>query len=136
MILLEPITTAQSVSMLTNVQREDLPIVAASFEFLDGYSGQTFSTTADIVASGFKQSADIALLLQGNRQYQLTVKNGDVTILRDIVFVSDQIETEGTNEERIESVVSYTLDNNQFVSFNALSGETTKNQLINFNNVR
>lgn len=104
MILLQPITTAQTVAILANIAKADLPIIGATFELFDSYSGNVLTTTADIVADGFKQQTDLIIPgLVNERQYQLTVTTiiteggGDTTIFRDDVPVTDVLLNQDEN---------------------------------------
>lgn len=138
MILLEPITTAQTVKFLPNVRKGDLPISGATFEFTDSYSGNTIIETANVVPEGFAAASVLTVELENERRYQLTVKNGDVTIFRDTVWVSNQLETEGTDTQRITSAEGYRVSNGQFVNFNSFltAQERADNRKVVFNDIR
>lgn len=138
MILLEPITTAQTVKFLPNVRKGDLPINGATFEFTDSYSGNTIIETANVVPEGFAAASVLTVELENERRYQLTVKNGDVTIFRDTVWVSNQLETEGTDTQRITSAEGYRVSNGQFVNFNSFltAQERADNRKVVFNDIR
>lgn len=136
MVLLEPITTEQTIKFLADINKEDLPLANATFEFLDSYSGQTITETADIVRSGFVNAATITVDLQDERRYQLSVSHGGSVIFRDTVFVSSQVEVEGTDNERVASTESYSLSNNQWVLYNDVSPNENKNRFVLFNDIR
>ena len=118
MIYLEPISTQQTIKFLADRPKEDFPISNATFEFLDSYSGGVTSTTANITLNGFINEAEITVQLQNERKYQLTVITAGDTIFTDNVFVSDQLETESTDQARVDSTESYSINNGDFIYFN------------------
>lgn len=128
MIVLEPINTAQRITFISNVAKRDFPISGATFEFLDSYSGETHTATANITLSGFVNQADISIGLVNERKYQLVVKNGTTTIYRDTVFVSSQVNNTGTNEERVQSLEDYSNNANDFVRFSSVLTEEERNR--------
>ena len=121
MILLQQTTSAQTVRFLPNISKGST-VNGATFEFFDSYSGQTISTSGNVVPDGFRHSVTLTVVLENDRRYELTVRSGTETIYTDTVFVSRQLNTTGTDADRLQSVDDYSLTFNEWAIFDLVVG--------------
>ena len=118
MILLQKTTDPQTVTILADVDRDDLPLAGVSFDFTDLYSGSLITATGTLTRSGIATTAEITVDLREDSKYDLRVTSNSIEIYKDTVFITNQ------------SPETYSVNNGDYVFFD--TGITNNNALIIF----